>query len=921
MKRHGISRNRPKEPIAIMAESLPLLTRLARAPDRLDHPPLNGEANAAGHTGAPLPGKCQAPRLPGSLVERPHLLQRVVAQPGARLVLLRAPAGFGKSTLLAQLHARSEHGAWLSLDGGDNDPGRLSRALTLTLANLLDSVASAPMAEDILERAPEYLLDALGASDKGFSLFLDEFEALQAPDALERLRSLWERFPPNGRLFIASRSTPALRFGALRARGELLELNADALRFDLGETRVFLQHRLGPSLPESAIETLQSRTEGWVTALHLAALSLQDRRDPGAFVATFCGSHLELAEYLTDDILAQLPEELRAFLLRTSLLERFCAPLCNALTEREDAQAMLAEVQRLGLFLVAQDGHGEWFRYHRLFSGFLRHALGRQRDIEVEPLHRTAAHWYLRHGHPLSAIEHLLKVEDAGAAMTQLEHHLEALLDSGRYHALLRCLDQLPAALVDQHPRLAVVHAWMLLLARRYQQALQVVERNPDAPESETIRCLLLAFSDQIEATCSNGLRHFASLSAADTLQRGLLGSTLAYCLVASGQVAEARRVLAQLAQTDGGCGLIVVESVADGIESVIDIIQGQLATARVRLDVAAHRRLQSTEQQWLAGRISVDVMRALVLYESDQLEEAQQVLSQSPGLAALSAGPDALISSRILLARIGYCKGDRNTWVHHLASLEQLGRQGGPCRLICAAWLERARVATLEGHLEQAAQALRSAEFNNAWDQPGLLLYSTDVDTLFIARQRWHIAHGDARVILDNLCAAIVLATQQQHHRRALKLRLLLALALAALARQEEAFDTLTAALQWASREGFLRTFLEEGPPLAQLLQAWAARRGPSCSSQGIDPDFLQDLLRRSGALAGVPAEAALLSPRELDVLRLLAGGQRNQSIAERLSLSLHTVKTHLRNISSKLGAEGRTDVIAIARARRLID
>ncbi|MFV3308168.1 LuxR C-terminal-related transcriptional regulator [Pseudomonas sp. NY15181] len=864
-----------------------------------------------------LQGRTRAPVAGKSHQLRPQLLARIEAHRDARLVLIRAPAGFGKSTLMAQLHALRDNCAWLSLDLADNDPQVLTQALALSLDAMLGETSSLQGAETQVGT----LLARLETA-KPFTLFLDEFEVLQTAGTLELLRELWEAFPPGGQLVIASRSTPNLKLGQLRVQGQLLELNADALRFDIDETRLFLRERLGGVLEESAIETLQLRTEGWVTALHLATLSLQDRRDPGAFVATFSGSQHELAEYLTEDILAHLPDTLSDFLLRTSVLDRFCAPLCATLTGRGDAVDLLEQIQRLGLFLIPLDNQGEWFRYHRLFAGFLRHVLSRRPEAELKALHRTAAQWHLQHGIPLEAIEHLLKIDDASAAVQQLAQHLDALLNSGRYRALLRCIDQLPVALVDQHPRLALVHAWTLLLARRYQQALQVVERNPSTPEGKVIQCVLLAFSDQIEATCELGGPLFASLPEAEIQQRGLLGICLAYCLFASGHTEQAREVLASLARSSGQSTLVVVESLTDSIESVIELVQGNLAAARARVKAVVHRRLRDSGEQWLAGRISVDAMRAQVLYEADELDQAQHILLNAPIFATLSAGPDVLISSHIMLARIAYLRGDRAGWMNQLAGLEQLGRQGGPCRLLCAVWLERARIATLEGQLDQAAQALRSAEFNNGWERPGLLLYGNDVDTLFIARQRWRIARGEFQPAARDLRDALAEAGQRGHWRRALKLRLLLSLALYTGGQQEEAFEVLVPALQWASREGFVQTFVEEGARLGHLLRDWMIKVGPACSSLEITADFVHRLVQKTGGtLSSAGDDSQPLSPRELDVLRLLAGGNRNQSIADRLCLSLHTVKTHLRNISSKLGAEGRTEVIAIARARQLID
>ncbi|MNP06632.1 Response regulator protein VraR [compost metagenome] len=341
-------------------------------------------------------------------------------------------------------------------------------------------------------------------------------------------------------------------------------------------------------------------------------------------------------------------------------------------------------------------------------------------------------------------------------------------------------------------------------------------------------------------------------------------------------------------------------------------------------MQAVAERRDQGSDYRWRAGRIPLDIFNALTLYEGDRLEDAQRVLEELPLSAMDGGGPDASINSRLLQARMAYLRGDRAVWLHHLACLEQLGRQSDSSRLLCAAWLERARVATQEGRLDIAGQALHSAELHSDWDRPGVLLYGCDVDTPFIARQRLLIARGDQAQAVANLPEAIEAAEALQHHRRALKLRLLYAMALAGNGQQDEALAVLTPALQLASREGFLRTFLDEGPRLAKLLADWAVSFQPGCSSLGIAPPFLADLLSRAGVAkkgSGSSEADALLSNRELEVLRLSAAGNRNLAIAAKMNLSLHTVKSHLRNINQKLGAEGRTAAIAIARTRGLID
>ncbi|MNZ24310.1 LuxR C-terminal-related transcriptional regulator [Pseudomonas jinjuensis] len=871
-------------------------------------------------------GKFRPPLASPFHLQRKRILARLGEVAGAGLVLIRAAAGFGKSTLLSQLRelwaANGRPALWINLDAADNDPQRLAAHLDAGLREL-DLARGVRVERATGATRPAALLDEIAERQQPFVILLDEFEVLNSAEVLDFVRQLLDALPPCGLLAIATRNTPDLGLGRLRAHGRLLEINADALRFSMEETHAFVHDKHNLSLPDSEIETLQNRTEGWITALHLATLSLQGRREQSEFVAAFSGTHLELAEYLTEDVLSRQSDECRQFLLQTCILNRFCAPLCDALTGRSDSQSMIGQLLRANLFLFPLDSENRWFRYHPLFASFLRSALERQLPGQAPALHRAAASWHFAADLPLQAIEHLRLAGDEEEVARQLDAHLDQLIDIGSLRALLRCIDPIAAPVIDRYPRLVLVHAWTLLLARRYAQAMQVVERNSSSRETETIRCLLLGLTDRLEAACGAAQTQFERLPPEETFQLGLVGNVLAYCLIATARYDEARQVLARMTQASVQPRALIVDAVAECQHGIIELVQGRLSEARTRMQAVAERRRQGSEDRWPAGRVPLDIFNALTLYEADRLDEARHALEDVPLAAMDGGGPDASIISRVLQARMAHLRGDRTLWLHHLACLEQLGRQTDSSRLLCAAWLERARITTLENRLDVASQALHSAELNSDWERSGVLLYGCDVDTPFIARQRLLIARGEHVQAVKALQEAIEDALRFQHHRRALKLRLLHAMALAGNGQRDEALAALTPALQLASREGFLRTFLDEGSRLAKLLADWAVSFQPGCSSLGIAPAFLADLLGRAGVAKGTGSSDAdaLLSNRELEVLRLSAAGNRNLAIAAKMNLSLHTVKSHLRNINHKLGAEGRTAAIAIARTRGLID
>ncbi|UVE16126.1 LuxR C-terminal-related transcriptional regulator [Pseudomonas sp. LS44] len=896
---------------------LSLIPTVAEAPAHQAWPDLTETGNAGPSELHIHPTKFSVPRAVTSPLPRHALLQRMSDADAPRLILISAAAGFGKTTLLRLYRehclAQGRRVLWLNLDAADNQPRRLAAHLRAGL-----------QPGESVRGDETSLLTYLGSLDEPFSILLDDFEALTAPAALDFIRRLLEALPACGSLVIASRTTPDISLGRLRAQGQVLEIGTAALRFTPEETATYLRETCGLELDDSEVASLQHSTEGWITALYLATLSLQGRSDRTAFIHLLSGSSLELADYLAEDILANQSEELRNFLLQTSILDDFCVPLCDELLGSHNSQALIDQLERANLFIQPTDPQRHWYRYHRLFREFLSHALERQLPGQAEHLHRRAAQWYLKTERPLAAIEQHLQATDWAAGAELLDRQLDALVDAGRLRLLLRWLERLPADVLDVYPRLVLSHAWTLLLDRRYQHAMRVVERHPAGPEIQAIRCLLLALTDQLDAALALGQTQIERLSPHDGLQYSIVATPLAFCLVYAGRYDDARHILTEMAHQGSQGGRALLGGIATYIESTLELTQGHLRDSSARLEAARLTETPEQSSKWGAGKPTLDILRAVVLYEGDELVKAGHILAGIPADALDIAGSDSLITRLVLLARIALQLGDRDAWLHHLAELEQLGRGSGSMRILCAVWLERTRVATLEDRLDIAAQALHSAELSGGWVRPDRSTNSCDTDTPFIARQRLQIARGQYREAVTALRPAIETALQYQHYRRALKLRLLLAMAQAGTGRRKDALTTLTAALQLASKEGFLRTFLDEGAALEKLMRSWAVSFQALCSSLNISPAFITDLLHRYETQHGAkttPQADLQLTAREIDVIRLLAAGNRNRAIAEQMCLSEHTVKSHLRSVSGKLGAKSRTEVLAIARAHGLLD
>ncbi|MEG1626434.1 LuxR C-terminal-related transcriptional regulator [Pseudomonas sp.] len=913
-------------------------------PDVLEHH--DSAATDLGHTtpAKVLQAKLSAPIAAPSHLVRAHLLDTMDSVANARLILVRAAAGFGKTTLLLQYRESCLAGGrsvqWLNLDKADNDIQRLINHLLTGIRELskgdaleVDTPACFNAAEQLQE-----LLERVSSFVKPFSIVLDEFEAIENPSVLDFIQRLMDALPPCGVLVIASRTTPDIGLGRIRARGQLVEINPAALRFSLEEATRFIRDKRQLTLRDNEIATLFRCTEGWITAIYLASLSLQGRTDPAAFVASFSGSNLELAQYLAEDILARQSEDCRLFLMQTSILDQLNAPLCDAVSGRNDSQAMIEHLERSNLFIFPLDNDHQCFRYHSLFASYLKDALNRQFPGRAVTLHHAAAQWYFEAERPIPGIEHLLQAGATAEAASRLAIYAGQLMAEARSRLLLSWLDRIPATYLELHPNLNIAYAWALALHRRYRDALKIVEqlearadedtRKLFKLEARTIRCMVLAITDQVDACYVAGLEHIDQIPLDEVFQYGVVTNSLAFSMLVTGRHEEARRLFSRAFKRSSPDRVTYLTTVTDCIEGVLDLTQGRLGNALARLQAAAQRQWVDNRSSAFGGKTSLNITLSLALYESDALEEAEHNLAEALPHAKDGSPPDSLISSHVLLARIAYLKGERDTWLRYLAELEQIGRQSGSDRVVCSSWLERARVATLENRLDVAAQALRSANLISSWERPGLIFHGSDVDLPSIARLRLQIAQGGCVDAAAQLQDAIVQANHRQQYRRKLKLRLLLAMALDGAGQPEEGFAHLTKALRFASHEGFLRTFLDEGSRLAELLQRWAVSYQARASSLGIETRFLTTLLQRAGNLgdssSASPGDSDTresLTTREIQVIQLLAAGLRNRAIAQKMFLSEFTVKSHLRNINAKLGAQGRTEAVAIARAKGLLD
>lgn len=874
--------------------------------------------------------KLQPPPAPHRRVAREPLAERLSHAPASRLVLLQAPAGFGKTTAMAiyREHLASEGWptAWLTLDAADNELARLLPGLVSVLHQLCgEATASAGDAslqevEDLLARIPGRV-----------ALFIDEAEHVQDAAVLGVLRSLVERLPETSVLVIASRTVPDLALSRLRVRGQLLEIDSEHLRFSREETRRFLVGS-GIGLQPGDADLLHDKTTGWVAALRLSALALERTSDPSEWIAQFSGSHETLAGFLAEEVLRHQPALLREFLLRTSILQALEPALCATLVPQADTGTLLEGLLRASLFTTPPATAGGPLRYHALFADFLRGRLSRELPGEVPSLHLRAARWYLEQGRPVPAINHTLAAGDHAAAVALLEVHAMPLLMQGRMKLLVRWLAQVPEAELQRRAQLCLVQAWALCFTSGPEQALVRLQASGLADHTDpaiqthaqALRLTLLSNSDRVAEAYDEGVNLLARRRSAGDFAEAVLANVVAHVATVSAQGSEARTLLdiaRRLQPADSAFGFMYAET-TDGL---VDFLEGRLRQAAARFRLALGRTREH-RPAGVEGNAWPGLLHAATLYETNDTVQAERLLHVYLPMASDVGLPDHVIMGHVMLARLASLRGDTAAAVEQLAQLEAVGHRRALPRVVAAARLERARRDMLAGRYATAALEMERAGDSALWAQVDQLAQpANDLENATLSRLRMQVLTGGCAGAIGPLEHQIARATAASRERRLLLLRSLLAMAQARTEGVDAALKTLLPALRMGAREGFVRLFVDEGPQLGALVHE-AAHRMRASAQDPVFVDYLVRLAQAFGEVAALPAQspttaAEPLTKQEVRVLAEVAKGLSNDEVATILGITRSTVRTHMRNVSAKLGACNRTQAVALARSSGALD
>jgi LuxR family maltose regulon positive regulatory protein len=927
---------KPILPPQDVAQTLPPVSPLAAGMDSQEEaaqPPL-------------LATKLYVPRPRTPFVPRAHLVERLQRGLAHSLTLVSAPAGFGKTTLLAQGLARSDLPvAWLSLDAEDNDPTRYLSYLIAALQTLDTHVGTIALA--LLHRPqpapPEAVLTLLtneliegGGGD--IVLVLDDYHVITDESIQRGMTFLLGHLPPQLHLVLASRADPPLPLARLRARGLLTEVRTADLRFNATEVETFLQEAMGLKLPAEAIATLERRTEGWIAGLQLAALSLQGRSDVSAFLAAFSGSHRYVLDYLSEEVLARQPPQVQQFLLQTSILERLSGPLCDTVTGQQGSQAMLEALERANLFVVALDDERSWYRYHHLFSQALRSHLQQEEPSLAPVLHRRASAWYEQHALLAEAVQHALAVPDAELAVRLIEPIALPLTYQGQLSTLLGWLSALPEVLIRTRPFLCVSHALILAVTNqleaaeaRLQEAERGVQKEIPAEQARIIlgyvldiRGAIAFFSGDIPRAISLAQQALELLPEAEVIPRmGALATTIRSYLVSGEVTSDTEHKIAAAVE------LIRASENLFGIVSSLcllawlHILQGRLHQA-----AATYARVVQVVPRPEVLHIAFSSIfyyfgLGNLLYEWNKLEEAERHFLQGMELVkeTRTVEPYVALLGYTTLARLQQARGNTLEALATLDALMHLAEQRHfAAHVMTQGAAVRAQLELAQGNLDAA---IRWADTRGLSIEDDDLPYPREGEYLVLVRVRIAQARDDPAspflqdvlLLLDRLLKD---AEEKARLGSVLQILIVQAMALEAQRGWTSTLSTLERVLVLAEPEGYIRLFVDEGAAMLALLRQAQARSAV--------PDYITTLLSAFGEqhVQNLPFTSAhpgsLLDPlteREREVLALLLAGATNREIAHRLVLSVNTVKRHVYNLSGKLGVRSRAQ--AIIRARDL--
>lgn len=891
-----------------------------------------------------LATKLFVPAIRPHLVERPRLLEKLDQAVNSKLILVTAPAGYGKTTMVASwLAKRNKPVAWVSLDQSENDPlmffayvvGALQTVepgSCRTAAALIQS-SEPPSTEVILT----YLLNDLTSMDTHCLLVLDDYHVIEDEEVHAAMTFLIENSPTNLQVLIASRHQPELPLAKLQARNQLTGLSVLDLRFSDDEAVQFVKGVMGLELALAQIEELGSRTEGWVAGLQLAALSLQGQSGISEFVYDLSGDDRLIANFLIDEVLSRQTDQIQSFLLATSILERFSANLCNALLDIDNAREILSQLEEANLFLVPLDNKGEWYRYHHLFGEMLRNRLERQRPDDIPVLLQRAMDWHAQHNSTEAAINYALEGQYFAEAATLIAGIALRLQDSGKRMLLINWLERLPVRFTRMY-KLWVHYVLALFYYSRFLQALDFIQRifgddeleapdgDPDQALQRFYRSVLLATIKLHTSMNAPSVRQSLQEAVTAIPKNEFLGAGIAW-----GHFGSASLLMGYVSDAQEGLerAHTFIRKRTYSVQQVFAAYQAEAMASTGALHQSSQMYQRAYQTAFTNATQEGDTFSNAAFglgnlyYEWNDLKKADELISHSVRIADRSKSIDRMLHCYQVLLRLRSLQGEFDDVEHSLAYAGQVALEyDNPPVVVDRINALNARLALAKGELSGPIRWQQAFERDRQQQIDGLQEYE------WLTVAQIYSVEGHFSEAIGLLKAAHDIAMRQGRVREVVEISATLARNYAEADQWEQALELLGQTLKLAVLEGYIRTFVDEGSLMRACLERLSNEQAHQLTPDVLDYvrvlllEFAAEESRSKTAMAspGSISIHELLTPRELEALQLLAEGLTYSEIASHLVISENTLKFHLKNVYSKLDVRNRTEAVLKAQERNII-
>lgn len=903
----------------------------------------------------PLESKISIPTALSELVARDRLTECLNAELHRKLTLISAPAGYGKTTLITSWIQSLDHQVtWLTLDEDDNDPRRflnyILAAFRRTRPGFAPQVEVALQSDSDLD-LENWMLALIQSADdlKPAIIVMDDYHSIHEEVIHSALTGFLEHLPQDWHVVLITREDPALPLARLRVRGELQELRARDLRFNREEAFKFFNEcmSLSLSMPETAM--LEARTEGWIAGLLLAGHSLLSARDRWEFLRDFSGDDRHLTDYLVDEVLAGLPQETRDFLLRTSILDRMNAALCQSVVfgggEPARSQQILEGMERANLFVVSLGQRREWFRYHHLFGELLQSLIQTQMPEEAEIAHQRASEWYEDNQDYSEAIRHAKASGDGARILNLINKYGFPVLSSGNIRMVQGWLESLPRELIQTEPRICILSAWALWFAHYLDPPEAIddwishAERSfaRDAKESlnlsghiSSIRVALKITRDHDPEGCIEIANQALEIIDEDDLWlKSIVLHLKAIAYISLEDFDSAIQFDGEALHLAQACGFEFIASGAISDLTLLSMRRGKLVEAESKC-VAGIRHAIDKGKQHVPATGLLYFMRGRILLERNELKSAEEMLLKGLELLHLTMGYEIRELGRADLVRLYLARQDWSSAAEMVTQIQPSSpsttKLSGAMRALSA--LRQAELEPSQLRVAMEWFTTESEAVTTSNQEPLFTPISEGTHSVALIALRVQLAQAKGlpaqrrlhavEELMESLENGIVEAQTRGWNEQLIVLYNLKALSLEAIGEIESSLNVLQQALTLAAPEGYIRVFVDEGAAMGRLLHQIASRNflhGFVGKVLAAYPHTFSFPITTRSLRGQLTETFEALSERELEVLQLIAQGLSNRQIAQKLIVSQNTVKGHLRNIYGKLGVNSRTQATAKGR------